>query len=127
MKLWVANAYTLRWGARCRPWRADHVNYLGLGSAKDPRTGSLWLLRSRGIQVCNQQSLRLFSSSWTREALHPGVIVIVPSVTPLRQRELFPAPVQQIGARDLANSGVEVHYAGSPIAGSEYALPKGAD
>jgi len=34
---------------------------------------------------------------------------------------------QQIGARDLANSGVEVHYAGSPIAGSEYALPKGAD
>jgi hypothetical protein len=59
-----------------------------------------------------------------QEPLHPGVIVIVLSVTPLRQRELFSAVLKRIGPRDLTNTVVEVKYAGSRIVCSEYALPR---
>jgi hypothetical protein len=52
------------------------------------------------------------------------VIIIVPSVTPLRQRELFRAALKHIGARDLTNAVVEVKYAGNRIQCSEYALPE---
>jgi hypothetical protein len=57
--------------------------------------------------------------------LHAGVIIIVPSVIPLNQRELFSAALEHIGTRDLTNTVVEVKYAGNRIACSEYALPKG--
>ena len=41
-----------------------------------------------------------------REPLHAGVIIIVPSVVPSRQRELFSAALKHIGARDLTNTVV---------------------
>jgi hypothetical protein len=44
-----------------------------------------------------------------QEPLHAGVIIIVPSVTPVRQRELFNAALEHIGARDLTNTVVEVN------------------
>jgi len=52
------------------------------------------------------------------------VIIIVPSVTSVRQRELFAAALQHIGARDLTNTVIEVEYAGDRIECSEYALPQ---
>lgn len=58
------------------------------------------------------------------EPLHAGVIIIVPNVTPVRQRELFTAALQHIGARDLTNTVIEVQYAGDRIECSEYALPQ---
>ena len=45
-----------------------------------------------------------------REPLHAGVIIVVPSVTPVHQRELFSAALKHIGARDLTNTVVEVKY-----------------
>jgi hypothetical protein len=36
-----------------------------------------------------------------KERLHVGVIIVVPSVTPVSQRELFSAALAHIGARDL--------------------------
>jgi hypothetical protein len=59
-----------------------------------------------------------------REPLHAGVIIIVPSVVPSRQRELFSAALKHIGARDLTNTVVEVKYAGTRIICSEYDLPE---
>jgi hypothetical protein len=56
--------------------------------------------------------------------LHAGVIIIVPSVVPSRQRELFSAALKHIGARDLTNTVVEVKYAGTRIICSEYDLPE---
>jgi uncharacterized protein DUF5615 len=58
-----------------------------------------------------------------QEPLHPGVIIIVPSVTPLQQRELFNAALKHIGVRDLTNTVVEVEYAGKQIVCAEYSLP----
>jgi hypothetical protein len=59
-----------------------------------------------------------------QEPLHAGVIIIVPNVTPVRQREPFTAALKHIGARDLTNVVVEVKYAPNQIECSEYALPR---
>lgn len=59
-----------------------------------------------------------------RKPLHAGVIIIVPNVIPLYQRELFSAALRHIGTRDLANTVVEVKYAGNRTVCSEYALPE---
>jgi hypothetical protein len=56
--------------------------------------------------------------------LHAGVIIVIPSVTPVRQRELFNAALKHIGARDLTNTVVEVKYEETRIVCSEYALPE---
>jgi predicted nuclease of predicted toxin-antitoxin system len=100
---------------------ADHVNYLGLGSSKDWQL--MATVRSQDYTfVTNNRSD--FLALYGREPLHPGVIIIVPSVTPVRQRELFSAALEHIGTRDLTNTVVEVKYAGNRIACSEYALPE---
>lgn len=101
---------------------ADHVNYLGLGSSKD------WQLMATIRQhdytfVTNNRCD--FLALHGKEPLHAGVIIIVPSVIPLYQRDLFSAALKHIGARDLTNTVVEVKYAGKQIACSEYALPEG--
>jgi hypothetical protein len=59
-----------------------------------------------------------------REPLHAGVIIVVPSVTPVRQRELFSAALKRIGARDLTNTVVEVKYEETRIVCSEYPSPE---
>jgi hypothetical protein len=59
-----------------------------------------------------------------QESLHAGVIIIVPSVTPIRQGELFSAALKHIGAKDLTSTVVEVRCAGTGIVCSEYDLPR---
>jgi predicted nuclease of predicted toxin-antitoxin system len=100
---------------------ADHVNYLGLGSSKDWQL--MATIRHRDYTfVTNNRSD--FLALHGQEPLHAGVIIIVPSVTPSRQRELFSAALNHIGARDITNTVVEVKYAGSQIVCSEYDLPE---
>lgn len=99
---------------------ADHVNYLGLGGLKD------WELMSRILDneytfVTNNRSD--FLGLHGREGLHPGVVIIVPNVTPDLQQELFRAALKHIGTRDLTNTVVEVKYVRSRVECSEYALP----
>jgi predicted nuclease of predicted toxin-antitoxin system len=98
---------------------ADHVNYLGLGSSKDWQL--MVTIRHQDYTfVTNNRSDFLVLHG--QEPLHAGVIIIVPSVTPVRQRELFSAALEHIGARDLTNTVVEVEYVGNRIECSEYAL-----
>src|SRR5215469_1906960 len=47
-----------------------------------------------------------FLALFGKEPLHPGIIIIVPNVTPVLQRELFKGVLDHIGARDLTNSVV---------------------
>jgi len=58
-----------------------------------------------------------------KEPLHAGVIVIVPNVILLQQRELFAAALKDIGTRDLTNTVVEVRFAEGSIQCLEYELP----
>jgi predicted nuclease of predicted toxin-antitoxin system len=100
---------------------ADHVNYLGLGSSKDWQLMATIRAQEYTFVTNNRSD---FLALHGQEPLHAGVIIIVPSVAPARQRELFSAALKHVGARDLTNTVVEVRYAGTRIECSEYALPE---
>jgi predicted nuclease of predicted toxin-antitoxin system len=103
---------------------ADHVNYLGLGGSKDWEL--MATIRSQDYTfVTNNRSDFLVLHG--NEPLHAGVVIIVPSVTPARQRELFSAALKHIGAKDMTNTVVEVKYAGERIVCSEYPLPEAGE
>ena len=62
---------------------AGHVNYLGLGGSKDWQL--IATIRAKEYTfVTNNRSD--FLAPHGQEPLHAGVIIIVPSVTPARQR-----------------------------------------
>lgn len=103
---------------------ADHVNYLSLGGLKDWQL--LPVIREREFTFVTNNGAD-FLALLGKEPLHPGIIIIVPNVTPVLQRDLFKAALDHIGARDLTNRVVEVNYAGDRIVCSEYALPESTE
>jgi hypothetical protein len=103
---------------------ADHVNYLSLGGLKD--WALLPVIREREFTFVTNNGAD-FLTLLGKEPLHPGIIIIVPNVTPVLQRELFKAALDHIGVRDLTNSVVEVKYAGDRIVCSEYILPESTE
>jgi hypothetical protein len=101
-----------------------HVNYLG--PRRFQRLGTYGHNPCPKLHVCtNNRSDFLVLHG--KERLHAGVIIIVPSVTPVSQRELFSAALAHIGARDLTNTVVEVKNSGTHIKCSEYALPEAGE
>jgi predicted nuclease of predicted toxin-antitoxin system len=100
---------------------ADHVNYLGLGSSKDWQLMATIRAQDYTFVTNNRSDFLVLHG---QEPLHAGVVIIVPNVTPVCQRELFTAALKHIGTRDLTNTVVEVQYARNQIECSEYALPK---
>ncbi|MBS1840433.1 MAG: DUF5615 family PIN-like protein [Acidobacteria bacterium] len=115
---------SLRDIAHAAGYIADHVNYLGLGGLKDWEL-MLRILNDDYTFVTNNRSD--FLSLHGKQRLHPGVIIVVPSVSPNLQQELFRAALRHIGNRDLTNTVVEVKYARSRVECSEYALPPTAE
>jgi predicted nuclease of predicted toxin-antitoxin system len=103
---------------------ADHVNYLGLGGLKDWQL--LRVIREKEFTFVTNNAAD-FLALLGKEPLHPGMVIIVPNVAPILQRELFKAALDHIDARDLTNSVVEVKYAGDRIVCSEYALPESTE
>jgi predicted nuclease of predicted toxin-antitoxin system len=107
--------------AQTAGYLAEHVNYLSLGGLKDWQL--LPVIREREFTFVTNNGPD-FLALIGKELLHPGLIIIVPNVRPVFQRELFKAALDHIGPRDLTNSVVEVKYAGERIVCSEYALPE---
>ena len=103
---------------------ADHVNYLSLGGLKDWQL--LPVIREREYTFVTNNGAD-FLALFGKEPWHPGIIIIVPNVTPVLQRELFKAVLDHIGARDLTNGVVEVEYVGDRIVCSQDALPESTD
>jgi hypothetical protein len=96
------------------------VNFLGLGGHKD------WQLMAkiRGEDYTFVTNNRAdFTSLYAKEELHAGLVIILPSVTPPRQRELFRAALSHIGIRDLTNAVLEVDLAGATATCREYWNP----
>lgn len=65
---------------------------------------------SGGLHVRDKQMRAISVHSMVanrREQFHPGLVIVVPSVTPARQRYLFRAVLFHIGGRDLTNAVVE--------------------
>jgi predicted nuclease of predicted toxin-antitoxin system len=100
---------------------ADHVNYIGLGGSKDWQLMAIIRQQDYTFVTNNRSDFLLLHG---QEPLHAGVIIIVPSVPPVGQRELFSAALEHIGPQDLINTVIEVEYVGNRIACSEYALPQ---
>ncbi len=103
---------------------ATHVNYLGLSGQPD------WVLAERIAKdeftfVTNNRSD--FVELFARMVLHPGLIVIVPNVTPVLQRALFGAALKHVGKRDIVNTVVEVALDGGVVRIVEYELPSADD
>ena len=99
---------------------ADHVNYLGLGSAKDWDLMKLILDRDY-IFVTNNRTD--FLALYGRTQLHAGLLIIVPNVTPTLQRELFEAALRFISDQELINAVIEVEFRGKEIECRQYPMP----
>ena len=100
---------------------ADHVNYLGLGSSKDWELMEIVIERDYTFVTNNRFD---FLTLYKKEAFHAGLVVIVPNVTPARQRELFNAVLDHVGTRELINTVIEVNFVRQQIECVEYAHPK---
>jgi predicted nuclease of predicted toxin-antitoxin system len=110
--------------AHAAGYMADHVNYLRLGGLKDWQL--LPLIRERELTFVTNNGAD-FLALLGKETLHPGIIIVVPNVTPVLQRDPFQVALDHIGGRDLTNSVVEVKYVGVRIVCSEYILPESTE
>lgn len=93
--------------AHAAGYAGDHVNFLSLGGLKDRQL--LPVIRERDFTFVTNNGAD-FLALLGKEPLHSGIIIIVPNVTPVVQRELFQAALNHIGARNLTNTVVEVKY-----------------
>jgi predicted nuclease of predicted toxin-antitoxin system len=98
----------------------EHVNFIGLGAQKD------WQLMPRilsGDYTLVTNNRTDFMALYAKQDLRAGLVIILPNVTPSRQRELFPAALSHIGTRDLTNAVLEVELAGAKVICREYSYP----
>lgn len=99
---------------------ADHVSRIGLGGRKDRELMAIVLDRDYTFVTNNRSD---FMTLYGREPLHAGLIVLIPSVSPNRQRSLFDAVLKHLGQREPVNSVIEVEFRGAEIHCMEYQFP----
>ncbi|ULJ75697.1 DUF5615 family PIN-like protein [Rhizobium gallicum] len=99
-----------------------HVNWLGLSGEAD------WDLMPRivaGDFTFVTNNARDFRKLYSKEDLHAGLLIIVPQVLPVQQRELFTLILQELAeTQDLVNEVVEVTIEGDEAILTRYALPE---
>ncbi len=100
---------------------ADHVTYLVSAVLK---TGLVKLSVERDYTfVTNNRSD--FLALYRRTPLHAGLVIIVPNVKPVLQRQLFETALGLISERDLVNTVIEVGYSDEQIECRQYPLSLG--
>lgn len=92
---------------------AHHVNFLGLASTKDhdlmPR-----ILEGDFVFVTNNAAD--FRRLYQAQAIHAGLVIIVPQTPPTQQRALFLAAMEEIGPDNgLINEALEVLQAAGDV------------
>ncbi len=98
----------------------EHVNFLGFGGYEDWQL--MAKIRTEEYTFVTNNRMH-FTALYGQEELHAGLVIIIPNVTPSRQRELFQAALSHIGARDLINAVLEVDIAGGAATCREYPYP----
>ena len=99
-----------------------HVNWLGLSGETD------WDLMPRIIEedftfVTN--NARDFRKLYAKEELHAGLVIIVPQVLPVLQRDLFALILQDLAdTQDMVNEVIEVTLDGEDAVLTRYSLPE---
>ena len=100
---------------------AHHVNFLGLASTKDhdlmPR-----ILEGDFVFVTNNAAD--FRRLYQAQAIHAGLVIIVPQTPPTQQRALFLAAMEEIGpGNGLTNEALEVLIDGDEVIFNRYEWP----
>jgi len=101
-------------------YACEHVNFLGLGGFRDWQL--MAKIRNEGYTFVTNNRTD-FTALYGRERIHAGLVVIIPNVVPLRQRELFHAALAHIAGRDLVNTVLEVDVEGGSAICREYPYP----
>jgi predicted nuclease of predicted toxin-antitoxin system len=103
--------------AHDRQYEAYHVVHLGMGGLKDHeliakiRAGDFTFVTNNAVD---------FRRRFRDEAVHPGLVILIPNATPSVQRTLFLAALDFIGDRDLVNRVIEVDLRGATLVIREY-------
>lgn len=100
---------------------AHHVNFLGLASTKDhdlmPR-----ILEGDFVFVTNNAAD--FRRLYQAQAIHAGLVILVPQAPPTQQRVLFLAAMEEIGPDNgLLNEALEVLIDGDEVIFNRYEWP----
>lgn len=104
-----------------RGHEATHVNYRGLGGFKD------WKLMApirEGAFTFVTNNAKDFRRLHAKEEVHAGLVILIPNVPPARQRGLFDAALDNLGAApSLVNEALEVRRVEGEIQITRNALP----
>ncbi len=111
--------------ARDHGHEANHINYLGLSGETD--WGLMPLIVADDYTFVTNNA-RDFRKLYAKEALHPGLLLIVPQVLPARQRVLFAALLESVAAEEfLINEVIEISFEGEMAVVSRYNLSANSD
>src|ERR1700742_1715803 len=86
-------------------YAADHVSHRGLRSFKDWQLMQA-ILEHEYVFVTNDRAD--FLKLYAQEPLHPGLILLIPCVSPVLQCKLFEAALARAKAMHMTNTVVEV-------------------
>jgi predicted nuclease of predicted toxin-antitoxin system len=101
--------------------KAGHMcDHVGLGGCKDWQLMTKIRAEEYTLVTNNRAD---FIALFAKEELHPGLLIILPSITPSLQRHLFRTALSHIGERDLINTVLEVELAGANTICREYSYP----
>ena len=102
-------------------FEAHHVVYLGMQGWKDHDV--LDRVKERDYTFVTNNAVD-FRRLYAGVSLHAGLIILVPSVVPAMQREMFQAVLHVIGDTTVVNTVVEVDIEAGQIEVTQYELPK---
>lgn len=112
---------TLAQVAVARGHEATHVTYRGMAGFQD------WNLMApirEGLFTFVTNNARDFRRLFAQEAVHAGLLIIVPNLPPAQQRILFDAILDDIEGQALMNEVVEISYVDGDPTITRYALPR---
>ena len=102
-------------------YEAHHAVHLGMAGAKD------WEIIDRiiaGDYTFVTNNATDFRTLYQAEALHAGLIIIVPQVRPKIQRQLFEAALEELGPDELINEVLEVDLGDGEALFQRYPMPR---
>jgi predicted nuclease of predicted toxin-antitoxin system len=102
---------------------AHHVNWLGLSGATDRRLMPRIVEEDFTFVTNNAADFRRL---YARQEVHAGLVIVVPQVSPARQRALFSSLLDTLDPDDaLLNEVIEVGLDGDEVVITRYELPVG--
>jgi predicted nuclease of predicted toxin-antitoxin system len=102
---------------------AHHVNWLGLSGATD--RGLMPRIVEEDFTFATNNAAD-FRRLYARQEVHAGLVIVVPQVSPARQRALFSSLLDTLDPNDaLLNEVIEVSLDGDEVVITRYELPAG--